>query len=62
MKRSTKAKIAAGAISGILMLFSFWCGGYDFDKRGETAVFVILFTVFAICISATCPAFDDLDK
>lgn len=54
---SKKTKIAAlfAAIVFCLVLIFFWLGGYDFNQRGEPAVFcgLIAITFSAVAFAAT---------
>lgn len=37
-------------LSGLLVCFLAWCGGFDFDSRGAAAFFVALYSLGAVVL------------
>jgi hypothetical protein len=44
MKKTNKLQGPCMVFGGLLVIFGFWCGGYDFDVRGERAVLCLVLT------------------
>jgi hypothetical protein len=46
-------------LSGLLVCFLAWCGGFDFDSRGVAAFFVALYSLGAVFIVYTYPGWKE---
>jgi predicted PurR-regulated permease PerM len=55
--------IFAAAITGIILAFVFWLGGYDFDRRGSDVAWSAGFTLFFMFfVFALVSAFQELSE
>ena len=45
IKRQRTTRLIAAIAAAGTMLFAFWCGGFDFDKRGDTAIMCLVLTL-----------------
>ena len=53
--------IFAAAITGVILTFVFWLGGYDFDRRGSDVALSAGFTLFFMFfVFALVSAFQEL--
>lgn len=53
--------IVATAITGVILAFVFWLGGYDFDRRGSDVAWSAGFTLFFMFfVFALVSAFQEL--
>jgi hypothetical protein len=52
---STKQRIVYGLIVAAIACFLSWCGGFDFDHRGGSALFTAAIAIGAGVAAATCP-------
>lgn len=53
-----KARIAAAIIFPIISMSAAWISGFDFNERGEDALFVFLIAISSLFFGASCPLFD----
>jgi hypothetical protein len=53
--------IVAAAITGVILAFVFWVGGYDFDRRGPDVAWSAGFTLFFMFfVASIVSAFQEL--
>ena len=57
MKKNIK-RLAGGSVGVTIVVFLFWCTGYDFDTRGEFAFFTAFVSLIAGGFGAAFP-YDD---